>query len=400
MDITERKRLEEQFLHAQRMETIGTLTSGIAHDLNNILAPMLMGAGLLKGQLTKPADQHLLALIETSAQRGAGILRQLLAFGRSFGSVRVPLQLGPLLKEVGYLMEETFPRNIAIAVNAPVDLWTVQADATQLNQVLMNLCLNARDAMPGGGKLTVDAQNVDLTAKEAQSNPQAKAGPYLVLTVTDTGHGIPWAIINRIFDPFFTTKGVGKGTGLGLCTVVGIVKSHGGFVTVASEPGGGSTFKVYLPAEKGAAAVTIGLEIPMPVGRGELILVVDDEAPIRETTRQLLEERHYRVLVAGGGEEAVRLFIQQRESVRLVLVDVVMPVTDGATLVRTLRVLDPKLKVIAMSGQAQEDRRAEFTTLGVTEILMKPFESKMLLQAISRELAAAGSGSPITKQRC
>jgi signal transduction histidine kinase/ActR/RegA family two-component response regulator len=393
MDISEHKRLEEQFLHAQRMEAIGTLASGVAHDLNNILAPMLMGAGLLKSRLNDADDQKMLALIEHSAQRGASIVRQLLSFGRGVESIRGPLQLRRLLEELGSFVEETFPRSITIVVDAPADLWTVQADATQLYQVLMNLCVNARDAMPDGGKLTVEARNVELTGKEGPSNPEGKAGSYVVLAVSDTGRGIPPEIVHRIFEPFFTTKGPGKGTGLGLSTALGIVKSHGGFMTVASEPGRGSNFKVHLSAEKGAAeAVAKGTESPLPAGRGELILVVDDEVPIQETARLLLEEHHYRVLVAANGAEAIQLFIKHRQNVRLMLTDVMMPVMDGATLIRSLRVLDPKLKVkvIAMSGLSQEDRRAELVAMGVTNMLTKPFGQKELLQAVGRVLSVAG----------
>lgn len=247
-DITERKLLEKQRLHTQRLEVIGTLASGLAHDLNNILFPMLMTTGLLKNKLAGQHDRNLLAMIETGAHRGAGVIRQLLSFGRSDEEVRVKVQLSHLVRELAQLMDEIFPRNIAIESTAPTDLWPVVADATQMHQVMMNLCVNARDAMPDGGRLTLETGNVELSEAELRVHPSAKPGPYVVLIVSDTGHGIPPAIIERIFDPFFTTKGAGKGTGLGLSTVAGIVKRHGGFLTVCSEPGRGTTFRVYLPA--------------------------------------------------------------------------------------------------------------------------------------------------------
>jgi len=244
-------------------------------------------------------------------------------------------------------------------------------------------------AMPwrGGGKLTLAAVNVDVSAEEARPHLQAKPGPHVMLSVTDTGHGIPREIIDRIFDPFFTTKGVGKGTGLGLSTVIGIVKNHGGFVTVYSEPGRGTVFRVYLPATAGAeasgATPSVGL---LPVGRGELILVVDDEAAIREATRRILEKHNYRVLTTGNGEEAIRMFVEHRGAVRLVLTDMMMPGMGGLALIRSLRVLEPDIKVVASSGLDQDDKRAEFIALGVTEVLAKPYTPALLLKALDRAL--------------
>jgi PAS domain S-box-containing protein len=388
-EIAERKKLEEQFLRAQRMEAIGTLASGIAHDLNNILAPMLMAAGLLKGKLTEQRDRDILSMVEHSAQRGASIIRQLLTFSRGAAGERVSIQPKHLLKEIVQIMQETFPRNIAIEQEVPNNLWIVAADATQLHQVLLNLCVNARDAMPEGGTLTLAATN--LRIGEDQAPPEAKAGPHVVVAVTDTGHGIPRQDIDRIFDPFFTTKALGKGTGLGLSTVSTIVKGHGGHVTVNSEPGRGTVFKVYLPAtEDTGDPVQHGSAAPMLVGHGELILVVDDEAPILEAASRVLQDYGYRALTAANGEEAIKLFIQYRETVRLVLTDVMMPVMGGVELIRALRVLAPDIRVVATSGLDQDDKREELAGLNVTDILAKPCAPSALLHAIQRALASKG----------
>lgn len=388
VDITERKKLEQQFLRAQRMEAIGTLASGVAHDLNNILAPMLMGAGLLKNKLTSEREQRILNIIESGAQRGAGIIRQLLTFSRGTEGARNPVQLRHVINDMVHLAQETFPRNLELARMVPADLWSVKADPTQLHQVLMNLCVNARDAMPNGGKLTLSAENVRLSEAQAKLNPQAKPGPYVVLTVSDTGEGIPQGIIERIFDPFFTTKPEGKGTGLGLSTVLAITKNHGGFVTVYSEPGKGSVFKVYLPATVTPETSVAAETSDAPRGNGELLLLVDDEAGLREATRLVLEENGYRVLTATNGEEGVREFLTRRDDVRAVVTDMMMPVMSGVDMIRTIRLVAERLPIVAMSGMDETDRRNELAAMGVGEILVKPCEPRLLLRALHAELKA------------
>lgn len=390
-DVTENRMLERQFLHAQRMEAIGTLASGVAHDLNNILAPMLMVAGILKLRAnTSPRDLELLAIIENSGQRGAGIIRQLLAFSRGLSGERVTLQPKHLVHEMVKIMGETFPRNIVIVESMPGDLWTVEADATQLHQVIMNLCVNARDAMSAGGTLTVEGSNLTLPAEaEISLDTAARPGPYVLLQVRDTGTGIPPEILSRIFDPFFTTKGVGKGTGLGLSTVLGIIKNHGGFLRVLSEPGSGSIFQVYLPAAHGRVAPDRqDLGPPLPGGQGEEILIVDDEASIREATSSLLERHGYRVYTAGSGEEAMKVFLENQATLRLVLTDIMMPGMDGLAWIRALRVLDPAIPIIASSGLDQSQNATEFSALGVGQILAKPFGSAELLKAVAGNLAS------------
>jgi two-component system cell cycle sensor histidine kinase/response regulator CckA len=390
-DITENRRLEQQFLHAQRMEAIGTLASGVAHDLNNILAPMLMVAGILKLRSnSSPRDLELLAIIENSGHRGAAIIRQLLAFSRGLSGDRVTLQPKHLVHEMVKIMSETFPRNITITESAPTDLWTVEADATQLHQVLMNLCVNARDAMPAGGNLTMEGSNLALAAAEvAVLAPAARPGPYVLLQVRDTGTGIPPEIVDRIFDPFFSTKGVGKGTGLGLSTVVGIIRNHGGFVKVISEPGRGSIFQVYLPAVEGQEMSDPG-DVPatMPGGNGEQILIVDDEEPIREAAGGVLTRFGYRVLLAASGEEAMKMCLDHQGSLRLVITDIMMPGMDGLALIRALRVIDPAMRIIVSSGLIQGQDAAEFTTLGVGGVLAKPFAAAQLLKTVASVLTA------------
>ncbi len=389
MEITERKELETKFLRAQRLEAIGTLASGISHDLNNILTPVLIAAGLLKENMKDAQDRKMLGLIEQSAKRGSSIISQLLTFSRGIDGRRVAVQCRHLIKEMLHLIQETFPRDIKIVENTPADLWCVTADATQIHQVIMNLCVNARDAMPEGGELTLSAGNVWLTEPELVSYPQSKPGPYVVLSVVDSGQGIASENLTRIFEPFFTTKEIGKGSGLGLPTVLGIVKSHGGFVTVDSLLGKGTTFKIHLPAivESQAGAVAEE-EPPVPDGHGELILVVDDEAPIRETTKTVLESHGYRVLAASGGEDAIRIYIENNSAARLLLTDVMMPGMGGVELVRTLRILDPQIPVIATSGLGSEHKAKEFAALGVSLFLTKPYPAAVLLQTIERAFAA------------
>jgi len=386
-DVTESRQMEEKFLRAQRMEAIGTLASGVAHDLNNILTPMLMVAGLLKETLVESRDREMLTMVERSAQRGAAIIGQLLTFSRGIEGTRTSVQPRHLVKEMINLMQETFPRNIEVIQDLPTDLWSVVVDATQFHQVLLNLCVNARDAMPEGGKLTLAARNLYLTEKDIEIHSGVTPGPHLLVTVSDTGHGIPSSIVGRIFDPFFTTKKTGKGTGLGLSTVIGIVKSHKGFVNVYSEPGSGTVFRVYLPATDSAITVASGeTTSPFVQGNGESVLLVDDEPHILSALRGVLEKHNYRALTAENGEQAIRIFIEQAAVIKLVVTDVMMPVMGGLALINTLRVLKADVRVIATTGLEQEEKTAEFSELGVSAILAKPFSPSVLLRAIDEAL--------------
>jgi len=390
VDITERKQLEEQFLRAQRMEAIGTLAGGVAHDLNNILAPVIMASGLLEEKLTDPHDLALLAMMGNSAQRGADIIRQLLMFSRGVAGERVIVQLRHLIKDMYGIMRETFPRDIALVEAAVNNLRPVSGDATQLHQVLMNLCVNARDAMPAGGKLTLRADNVELTQEQVAAHPPARAGWYVRISVQDTGHGIPTEIVGRIFDPFFTTKDLGKGTGLGLSTVLGIVKSHAGFLAVRSVPQEGTTFDVYLPAIGEAPESPIAATNALrPMGKGELILVVDDETEITTTAHLMLEKHGYRVMTAANGREALARFLEQQDAIKVVLTDLMMPVMGGVALIRALRSMQPNLHIIATTGMGEDFKRDELKELRVSETLEKPYFPEVLLGTVRRVLDRA-----------
>lgn len=385
-DITAAKRLEQQFLRAQRLEAIGTLSSGIAHDLNNILAPMLMLIPALQPRLSHPRDQELVQLVEQSAKRGASIIRQLLTFSRGIEGERGPVQLRHLIREMAGILRETLPRNIVVAADVPADVWPIYADATQLHQVLLNLCVNARDAMPEGGRLTLSAENRQLGKVEVEMHPPAAPGRYVVVTVADTGMGIPAELKDRIFEPFFTTKPIGKGTGLGLSTAVGIVKSHQGFINVYSEPGRGCVFKVCLPAEKGAEEGAVAKPASSARGNRELIMIVDDEPAVLQTAARALEAQGYRVQPVAGAREAVQLFLERQTEIRLLITDLMMPEMDGVALIRTLRTISPGLPIIAASGLQDRMRSGELAQLGVTEVLAKPFAFEELLEAIRTRL--------------
>ncbi|MES1023839.1 response regulator [Gloeocapsa sp. BRSZ] len=380
-DITEKKQLEAQFLRAQRMESLGTLASGIAHDLNNILAPILMTAQLLETQLHDERSQRLLPILVTNAKRGAALVKQVLSFAKGLEGKRSVLQLRHIISEIKQITKETFPKSIEICIDVPQSLWTVSGDATQLHQVLMNLCVNARDAMQEGGTLTISAQNLEVDQSYVRKHLDAKVGSYVVLTVTDTGCGIPPEVMDRIFEPFFTTKGIGKGTGLGLSTVIGIVKSHGGFINVESEIGKGTQFQMYLPAVEAVETLEVE-DLELPQGHGELILVVDDEAPIRETTKTSLETYNYRAVTASNGIEAVALYAEYRDEVSVVITDMLMPAMDGPTTIRTLQKMNPMVKVIAVSGLASKDKMNTVAAAGVKSFLSKPFTTQELLQTI------------------
>jgi PAS domain S-box-containing protein len=386
-DVTETKKLESQFLRAQRLEGIGTLASGIAHDLNNILSPILMSCGILRKEFEDEDTLKMLSIIEGSAERGAGIVKQVLTFARGVEGERVLLQLKHLVSELAKVMAQTFPRNIDIQTNFPTDLWPVLGDATQLHQVLLNLCVNARDAMPQGGSIRLNAENVDIDPHFASMNPGAQLGPHVVLRAADTGMGMSPETMEKIFDPFFTTKEVGKGTGLGLATVIGIVKSHTGFLTVQSEIGVGTTFSVFLPANQESRADSGSKqEVPLVRGNGELILVVDDEPPIREALVRTLTANGYQAYTAEDGSDALALYFQRKNEIDVVLTDISMGQMDGVTLVRSLRKVDPKVRVIVSSGHLQKENVVVLEGLGVKTFLDKPYTADKLLRAVQTVL--------------
>lgn len=389
-DITEKKELETRFLQAQRLETIGTLAGGVAHDLNNILAPIVMASDLIcvSAPPPDPASVDLLGTIRSSAQRGADIVRQLLTFARGIEGDRLLLQPRYLIREMDKTIRGTFPKSIRLEASLGKDIWMVVGDAAQLHQVLLNLCVNARDAMPAGGVLALSAANFTVDDAFAQAVPGAQAGRYVCLRVRDTGSGIPPAIQGKIFDPFFTTKAPGKGTGLGLSTVLGIVKSHGGFIRVKSEAGQGAEFSVYLPASAEAETVVSPRTVsPPPHGAGGVVLVVDDEAPIRSVAKVVLEQQGHRVLTAGDGAEGLIGFVQHRAEIQLVVADLVMPNMDGLELSRSLRKLAPQLGIILATGEDGPALRTDLAALGIKTLLAKPYDAQSLLAAVQDALA-------------
>jgi PAS domain S-box-containing protein len=391
-DLTEHKKLQAQLLRTQRMESIGTLAGGIAHDLNNVLAPILMSISLLKMNEQDEERLKILASIEGSARRGADLVRQVLSFARGMEGERVPVKLAHLGQEIARIIRDTFPKNITFELESARDLWTVEADPTQMHQVLMNLCVNARDAMPAGGRITLSLANMVLDEVYSGMNPQSRPGNYVVLAVQDTGTGIPASVQERMFEPFFTTKAVGQGTGLGLATVLTIVKSHGGFINVYSEPGKGATFKVYLPAQttRDAAEKTAVEQTQLPRGRGELILVVDDEESIRIVARKTLERFGYRVLLASHGAEAVALFARHRGEIAAVLTDMAMPVMDGPSTILALKAMDPQVKIIGSSGLNANGGVAKAIGAGVQHFVPKPYTAERMLRTLHQVLHGGG----------
>ena len=387
-DITRRKLLEEQLLRAQRLESVGTLASGIAHDLNNALTPVLMASQVLRRKYGDQ-DARTLDMLETSAKRGANLVKQVLTFGRGMAGEPVVLQLRHAVKEFGKVVEQTFPKSIRLHVDLPKDLWAVSADPTQIDQVLMNLGINARDAMPDGGTLTITAKNVDVDATYAGMQHEATPGRYVRLEVADTGEGMASEIQDRIFDPFFTTKALSKGTGLGLSTVHTIARNHGGFVTVYSELGHGSTFKIYLPAADGIEAEPVSKKASEVSGRGQTVMVVDDEDVVREMVSSVLEDSGYRAVAAKNGAEAVACFA--RGGIDIVLVDWDMPVMNGPQTLQAILNIDSQARIVASSGISHT---AEIDNLKIpVPFLPKPYTAEDLLSKLS-EIA----GEPETNQ--
>jgi PAS domain S-box-containing protein len=388
IDFSERKKLEQQVLRAQRLESIGTLAGGIAHDLNNILAPIMLSVGLLKSESGSPRSRAILNMVAASAQRGADIVGQVLSFARGLEGRRTEVQPKLLFKELEAIVKDTFPKDIQLTFSVRHDTWTLFADPTQVHQILLNLCVNARDAMPGGGSLLIGAENHVVDEHQAKMNNQAKAGRYVCLTVTDSGTGISPEIIDRIFEPFFTTKELNKGTGLGLSTVMAIVKSHEGIVKLSSEPGKGTTFKVYLPAMKLVAEEEIKPteQSVMPRGNGETILLVDDEPTILAMSGETLEHFGYRILAARDGAEAVAIYSERKNEIAVVLTDMMMPTMGGPSLVSVLLGINPAIKIVRSSGFSANSAQGKSSEAGVKHFLRKPYTTETLLKTIRAAL--------------
>jgi CheY-like chemotaxis protein len=339
----------------------------------------MMAVPMLRESLANPADQNLLDMLDRSARRGADLVRQILSFARGVEGEQKLTQVRHLLTDLEKMIGETFPKSIRFEKNIEADLWPVSANATQIHQVLLNLCVNARDAMPDGGKLSIVAANQRLGEPETRQHPDVKPGPFVDITVADTGSGIAPVLLGKIFEPFFTTKEPGKGTGLGLATVRGILKNHGGFVVVESQVGKGTRFRICLPAmERRSSQTTFTRAAQMPTGHGELILVVDDEEAIQHIARATLENFGYRVVCASNGAEALAVYDQHRVEVKAVILDSMMPFMDGAAALRAFRQVAPALKIIGVSGLSGDDKSATDTG-GAQAFLTKPYTAHELL---------------------
>jgi PAS domain S-box-containing protein len=385
-DVTEQKQLEAQLLRSQRLEGLGTLAGGIAHDLNNVLAPILMSVESLRKRTTDEGTLQLVSVLEKSALHGTNLIRQVLAFARGAEGARTEMQPHLVINDVVVMLKGTLPRTIQIETILAPDLWTIVANPTQLSQVLMNLAVNARDAMPGRGRLLFEARNVIVDARLIQGNPSAKSGPHLLIIVADSGVGMSPELLNRIFDPFFTTKDAGKGTGLGLPTVLGIIKSHGGFLEVQSEPGIGTEFRMYFPAVISETDASDGAGLSsLPQGEGETILVIEDEASLREITGDVLLANGYRVLTAEDGPTGLAVYRENQDEIRAVLTDIMMPGMQGADVIRELLLANPDVRIVAMSGVALENTGL-VEQPGKLAFLPKPMTAMRLLGAIQSVL--------------
>jgi CheY-like chemotaxis protein len=364
------------------MESIGALAGGIAHDLNNVLGPIMMAVEVIQREPCNPSNASLLDLIGSSAKRGSELVGQILSFARGIDGQKTVLKIPQLVGEVVKLATDTFPRQIAVRSRVAEDLPQVQGDATQMHQILLNLFVNARDAMPDGGSIAIEVRGVRLDRRPTKFHSEPVSGRFIEMVVTDTGTGIPADVLPKIFEPFFTTKEPGKGTGLGLSTVLGIVKAHSGFVEVSSASGKGTSFFVYLPAAETGSSAPANEEMPESVqGRNEEILVVDDEAAILEITRETLAAYNYRVLATTNSEEAVSIFARHATEIDLVIADMLMPGLDGPGLIRALRSVKPGIRCIAVSGVPANARGVK-----TNAFLKKPYSTSTLLETVRTAL--------------
>jgi PAS domain S-box-containing protein len=391
-DITERRRTEALIRHSQRLDAVGTLAGGIAHDINNALTPILMGLGVLRAKY--PGDTALINALELSGRRGADMVRRLLSFAKPSEGHPTEISAIRLLEEVQQFAEYSFPKNLQIEIKCGSDDPRVCVDPTQLHQVLMNLCVNARDAMPGGGTITLEATTVEVEGAREAPMAEAEPGPYVVLRVSDTGVGMNRETAEHIFDPFFTTKSPDKGTGLGLSIASAIVKEHGGFIRMETELGLGSTFSVYLPAVTDRDAVE---EEPVPPaaqfrGQGEKILVVDDEPAIRTVAELVLRRLQFEPVVATDGKDGLAQAARHRSTLRAVIVDLHMPVLSGLEFIRAFRQDDPEPLVVVISGRLEDEEREACSRLGVVAFIEKPFTEDQLAGKLEVVFARVPAG--------
>ncbi|MDB6003737.1 MAG: hypothetical protein JWR15_724 [Prosthecobacter sp.] len=384
-DVTKRVNEALRQRRSQRLESIGTLAGGVAHDLNNSIAPVLMLCDILRAQY--PKESRLIDAVESSAKRGAGMVKHLLTFAKGAEGKLVLLDPSMLVREMQTLIGGSFPKSIRLVVNLEPNLPTVLGDVTQLHQVLLNLCVNARDAMPDGGTLTLGAQRVEVDGAYASTITDAIPGRYLMMRVQDTGTGIPAEVLERIFEPFFTTKEQDKGTGLGLSTVMGIAKGHGGFMQVYSSPGKGAAFSVFIPVPLEAVEPKPAADKAAKcLGNGELVLVVDDEFALRIAASTVLQRLNFKVLTAVDGCDGVMKAVKHRAELKAVITDMHMPMMDGLGFVRQIREFLPEIPVVVASGRLEDSVAAEFKTLRVINRLDKPFTESDLSQTMRQLL--------------
>jgi two-component system cell cycle sensor histidine kinase/response regulator CckA len=383
VNVATNKLRDDRYLRAQRLESIGMLASGIAHDLNNVLAPIILAAPLLRERATNPEDLRVILSLEKSAERGVDLVRQILAFAQGVGGMHQAVEVETLLEETMSVIRDSFPKEIVLNAHVPGNLWPIMADPTQVHQVLLNLCVNARDAMRSGGTLTLRAENCMLSESAAQRTEGARAGEWVVLHVEDSGTGISPQVLEHIWEPFFTTKGAEGGTGLGLSTVRGIVEGHKGFITLKTTAGRGTTFRVHLPAAevKKEGGNVEPIQPSSMEGAGELIVVVDDDARVREMTAAILSRHGYRVLTASDGTEAVAVFAARGSEISMIITDVRMPNLDGAALANVVLQLNPLVKILAMSGLSSGGQNSQMQRYAGA-FLYKPFKIEALLHAV------------------
>jgi signal transduction histidine kinase/CheY-like chemotaxis protein len=405
-DITERVLQEMLARRSQRLESIGTLAGGIAHDLNNTLTPITMGIQMFRHE--HPGQSELAEAIEQSALRAASMVRQLVTFAKGAGGRRVGVDPRHLVRDLKQIIGSTFPKNIQLGLEVAEHLPGLVGDHTQLHQVLLNLCVNARDAMFQGGTLTLAGFVAELTEAAAARILDARPGRFVVLRVTDTGTGIDPAHLERIFDPFFTTKGADQGTGLGLANALAIIKGHNGFIHVRSQPGLGSTFEVYLPAVDGAVPVAedSARSLQLPQGAGQTILFVDDEKPVAHLAGRLLTRLGYHPLVAHCAAEGLQHLQQRGGEIVAIITDLQMPGMDGLEFARAARVIRATVPILVASGRLDDSVAESFQQLGVHLRLDKPFTAPQFAELLSAAVkgptngdAGGGTKRPATRPR-
>ncbi|HBO68695.1 MAG TPA: hypothetical protein DD658_00450 [Deltaproteobacteria bacterium] len=406
VDVTERKAMEEQLLHSRKMETLGRIAGGVAHDFNNLLAGILGYASYLKSKpLAGSGTDKAVDNIVKAAERGAQLTRQLLGFARKGTHEHLPVALNRIVEEVSDLVSQTFLKNLSVGQEKAEDLPVVRGDATQLSQCLMNLCVNARDAMPDGGILTITTRRTLLREDVRERFFRIPAGLYATILVEDRGHGMDEATLERIFDPFFTTKEPQKGTGLGMALVYGIVKTHGGYVTVKSAPGEGTSVRIDLPASMEAIPEAEPAVESPPRERRDMragtALLVDDEELVRDVAGAMLSSLGYEVLTASDGREGVELFRRERDRISLTVLDLRMPVMDGKKAFEEIRSIDPSARVVISTGFSGDEDVGRMKAMGAAAILSKPYsygEIARLVAELGECREPAPSPPPVEKE--